>query len=255
MKKNILRLTTIAALSLFIASCKKDPAPANPTPKAGTVKLEFNNMSGAENLRMEGNWYKNQNGDSFTVTKFNYYISNIKLNKADGSKFEEAESYHLVQQSVSSSHSFDIANVSAGTYNSITFTIGVDSLRNVSGAQSGALAVDNGMFWSWTTGYIMLKLEGSSPQSSDAGKNFQLHAGGFKGAYNTVRTVTMTLPNAITVNNDENHIHLSADVQKVLGGVTAINFAVTPTIMNAGPNGKMLADNYEKMFTITASGK
>jgi hypothetical protein len=40
------------------------------------------------------------------------------------------------------------------------------------------------MFWSWTTGYIMVKAEGNSPQSTSG--NFVFHLGGFSGANNIV---------------------------------------------------------------------
>jgi len=62
--------------------------------------------------------------------------------------------------------------------------MGVDSLRNVSGAQTGALSTANGMFWDWNSGYIMLKAEGMSPNSTS--KNFVFHLGGFKGVNNIV---------------------------------------------------------------------
>jgi hypothetical protein len=255
MKKNIIKLAMIATFSFAIASCKKDPATPTPTPKEGTVLLEFSNKVGTDNLKMDGTVYKNQNGDDFTISKFNYYISNIKLNNTDGSSFSEVESYHLVEQNIPSSLNFSLAKVPAGTYKSITFTIGVDSLRNVSGAQTGALDPAKGMFWSWSTGYIMVKLEGTSPQSTQPDNKYQLHAGGFQGTNNTIRTLTLNLPNNITINGDENHIHLTADVQKLLGNPNPIKFGITSVIMSAGVNAKNLADNYAGMFSITAAGK
>jgi hypothetical protein len=68
---------------------------------------------------------------------------------------------------------FDFINVPAGTYTGMYLTMGVDSARNVSGAQEGALDPANGMFWSWTSGYIMIKAEGLSPQG--AGGSFTYH--------------------------------------------------------------------------------
>lgn len=255
MKKYIFQIALISAFSFAISSCKKDENPTTPS-KEGTVLLEFYNKVGSDNLKIDGTVYTNLNGDNFTVSKFNYYISNIKLNNNDGSSsFAETESYHLLEQSTASTLSFSLSKVPAGTYKSITFTIGVDSLRNVSGAQSGALDPAKGMFWSWTTGYIMLKLEGTSPQSTQTDNKYQLHAGGFKGTYNTVKTITLNLPNTIIVNGDENHIHLNADVQKLLGNPNPVKFAETAVIMSAGANAKALADNYAGMFTITAAGK
>ena len=143
MKKYITPLVATAMISTLF-SCKKDETPA----KEGTIKMEFFNVAGSEKLALNDKWYKNQNGDSFTVTKFNYYISNIRFNTTSGGSYAETESYHLVEQSAPASQSFDISKVPAGTYNSVTFTIGVDSLRNVSGVQSGDLDPAKGMFWS-----------------------------------------------------------------------------------------------------------
>lgn len=258
MKKNIFNLAIMATFILALASCKKDPVTPTPTPtpKEGKVLLEFSNKVGTENLKMDGTVYKNQNGDDFTVTKFNYYISNIKLNNNDGnSAFTESESYHLLEQSNTTSLNFSLAKVPAGTYKSITFTIGVDSLRNVSGAQTGALDPSNGMFWSWSSGYIMLKMEGTSPQSPQAGNILRIHVGGFSGANNTVKTVTINLPNTITVNGDENHIHLSADLAKLFGPSNITSFASTSVIHMPGTDAKKIADNYASMFNVTAAGK
>lgn len=243
----------MAAFTFGISSCKKDPV--TPATKEGTVLLEFNNKVGSDNLKMDGTMYKNQNGDDFKVTKFNYYISNIKLNNTDGGTYAESESYHLLEHETPASLNFSLAKVPAGTYKSITFTIGVDSLRNVSGAQTGALDPAKGMFWSWSSGYIMLKLEGSSPQSTQAGNILRIHVGGFSGANNTVKTVTLNLPNNITVNGDENHIHLNADALKLFGPTNIISFASTSVIHMPGTDAKKLADNYTSMFSVSLAGK
>lgn len=259
MKSVILNTLFVSAILLSVSSCRKadlpQPTPPDTTKKEGSVKFELFNQVGSSDMNMSGTWYKNENGDSFQITTFNYYLSNIKLNKADGSSYAEPESYHLVQQSDASSRNFSISNVPAGTYSSVTFTIGVDSLRNVSGAQTGALDPANGMFWSWTTGYIMFKIEGVSPQSTQSGNIFMLHAGGFKGENNVLRTITLNFPNAITVNGDVNHIHLTANAQKALGSPNPISFATTSVIMSAGANAKALADNYQNMFSINFAGK
>src|SRR5690606_18580217 len=90
----------------------------------------------------------------------------------------------------------DIDNVPAGYYVEIQYTMGVDSEKNVSGAQVGALSLSNGMFWDWNSGYIMLKAEGYSPQAENNG--FAFHLGGFSGADNIVTTK----PTILTFSND-----------------------------------------------------
>lgn len=258
MKITIINTTIFAAMFLSVSSCRKADLPTpTPTPetKTGKVMFEFFNKVGGNNISLSGDWYKNENGDSFQLTKFNYYISNIKFNNVDGSSFSEPESYHLVEQETKSSLTFEVSNIPSGTYSSVTYTIGVDSLRNVSGAQTGDLDPAKGMFWSWSTGYIMLKIEGISPKSTQAGNIFMLHAGGFKGDYNVLRTITLTFPNNIVVNGDENHLHINADVQKALGSPNPVDFSKTNVIMSAGPSGKALANNYQNMFSISYAGK
>ena len=238
--------------TLFSCSKKDDPKPA--PAGNGVVKLEFFNNVGSSSLNLDNQWYTNTNGDSFKVSMFNYYISNIKLT-GPAAAYAETESYHLLQQSAPSEMAFDLAAVPAGTYSSITFTIGVDSLRNVSGAQTGALDPAKGMFWSWNTGYIMLKFEGISPKSTQPGNALIFHAGGFSGDNSVVRTVTLDLLNPIVVNSaTENHLHLTADVLALFKTPNPIDFSLKSSMQAPGAEAKKFADNYATMFTVTFAG-
>lgn len=248
--------SAVAALcvTVLIASCRKadNPSAAGNT---GKVKLEFFNVVGGSNLNLSTQWYKNANGDSFTVSTFNYYISNVVLNGTAGQTYVEPESYHLVQQSDLTSTSFDMANIPVGSYTSVTFTIGVDSTRNVSGAQTGALDPANGMFWTWKSGYIMLKMEGNSPQSTASDKSLTFHCGGFSGANSVLKTITVNFPNSIDVTSATlPHVHLQADVLKMFASPNKIDFAVESYTMSAGVLAKGLSDNYANMFTSTYAG-
>jgi hypothetical protein len=247
-------LVVLCSISLF--SCtKKDNPDVTPDPTGtGSVKLEFSNKVGSSNLTLNDQWYMNEHGDSFKVSKFNYYISNVKLNSATAS-YTENESYHLVQQGTAGSGTFDLANVPYGTYTGVTLMIGVDSLRNVSGAQTGALDPTNDMFWTWNTGYIMVKFEGVSPKSPASGGKLVFHAGGFKGDYATQRTVTLNFASPITVaKNAENHVHIDADVLQLFKSPNVLDFSVTYSFQMAGVDGKNFADNYANMFSVSYSG-
>ena len=255
MKKIILQFSSLLCLLTLMASCRKADKPSSTPTSSGKVLLEFTNNVGGDALKMDGTWYKNQNNDSFTISKFNYYISNIKVNKADGTSYSETESHHLLQQSSSSSMNITLSNVPAGVYNSISYTIGVDSLRNVSGAQTGALDPANNMFWSWLSGYIMLKLEGVSPKSKSTGNELSFHIGGFSGANSVLKTITLNFPNTITVNGDINHVHLNADALKLFGTTNVIDFAVNSSVTMPGVMAKKISDNYQNMVSISYAGK
>ena len=256
----LLKITSVLSLAVITAlsSCKKKEDPViivDPPPPAGSVHMEFFNKVGTDMLVLNNIQYKNQHGDTFNVTKFNYFITNIKLNNADGSQHVEAESYHLVKQSDPASMKFDIAEVPNGTYKSVTFMIGVDSARNTDGAQTGALDVNNDMYWGWITGYIMVKMEGKSSSSAQADSLLQFHVGGFSGVNSALRTVTLTFPQDMVINGNEQHMHVTANLLKMFGDVNVIDFSALYAIHMPGANVKKIADNYQQMFSVTAVGE
>lgn len=251
MKKYI---TGIISLSVLFGSCTKKDNPS-PTVDTGTVKMEFFNNVGGSSLNLNDQWYVNENGDSFTVSTFNYYISNVKLTGANGNNYTETNSYHLVKQSDAASTSFNMSDVPVGKYTGVTVTIGVDSAHNVSGAQTGALDPTNGMFWSWNTGYIMLKFEGKSPKSTQPDNFIAFHCGGFSGPNNVVRTVSFTFSQPIEVSKGGTpHIHLTADVLALFKSPNKIDFSQIMDVQMPGADAKKIADNYANMFTITYAG-
>jgi hypothetical protein len=250
-----LKYLIIAALfSTVIVSCKKDEVVEEHThtvePTYGSLIVKFENKVGASALVLNGNQYIN-NADTFTVSTFNYYISNIKLTATDNSVYTETESYHLVKAEDAESMQFTLANVPAKNYSSITFMIGVDSARNMAGAQTGALDPSNGHFWSWNSGYIMAKLEGNSPQSTAVGNGILFHVGGFTGVNSVLKTVTLPLTiNANVSKTITPKVFLKADVAEWFAPNT-VNFSTLNTIHMPGANAKIIADNYANMFSVT----
>ncbi|OSZ82450.1 hypothetical protein CAP35_04050 [Chitinophagaceae bacterium IBVUCB1] len=244
--------SVIAALAITtVSSCKKednhnDDHDNNNT--TGSVELMIDNRVKTEDLVLDTKWYTNHLGDSFQISKFNYYVTNIKL--IGGSNYAEPESYHLVEESKSSSQVFTIKNIPNGTYTGISFMIGVDSLRNVSGAQTGALDASNGMFWSWNSGYIQLKMEGKAPKSTATDKMLKFHIGGFSGANSTVKTVSLNFPQAITISGSSYHVHMEANAAKMFGMPNAVDFSTTNTVHMPGATAVKIAENYAGMFSV-----
>jgi hypothetical protein len=242
-------------LILGFLSCKKDDTSPEPEPEpvktAGTIRIEFNNMVGDSAL-VYNKKYLNPRGDTFSVTKFNYYISNISVTMEDNTVFTEPESYHVIKHSATAP-TLLLQNVPAGAYKSIKFTVGVDSARNCSGAQTGGLdpaGAASDMYWSWNTGYIFLKLEGTSRRS--ASNEFVYHIGGFGGTNKTQRAFNISFGTGranVSVSATPK-IVLKTDVNEILKSPATIDFAAMPAVMNAGPNAKMMADNYSDMISI-----
>ncbi|UPT67237.1 MAG: hypothetical protein M0D57_00620 [Sphingobacteriales bacterium JAD_PAG50586_3] len=143
----------LAALVAFSA-CKKD----DDMEGTGQFKLELEHSFGADAFELNSaNFYTTASGETVKFSMLKYYVSNVVLTKADGTTWAQPESYYLVDAESPASALLTINDVPAGDYTAVSFVLGVDSTRNVSGAQTGALSTSNGMFWSWNSGYIFLK--------------------------------------------------------------------------------------------------
>ncbi len=233
-------------------SCTKEtptPTPDPVVPEVSTVQLKFDHVWGPN----MGAFALNQalvhpaTTDEITFTTLNYYVTNIKLQKAYGSSYVQPESYHLIRLQSGALVDLTLQQIPVGDYTGITFTIGVDSARNVSGVQEGALSPSNGMFWSWNTGYIFVKAEGSSPQSSNG--QFTYHLGGFAGENNAIRTVTLPFSGNLRVRkNAEPSIHFNVNAARFWHG--GIRIADLSRVHMPGANAATLATNFQGAFSV-----
>jgi hypothetical protein len=232
-------LIAILALLIFATSCKKK----HKHEEHGTVKIAFSHTWGMGNapFALNTQLIHPMNGDTMNFSTFKYYVSNVQFKKNDGTWWAMPESYFLVDVANTASLNLEIPKIPEGTYTALKYTMGVDSTRNVSGAQAGALSTTNGMFWSWNTGYIMVKAEGTSPQSSTG--NFALHLGGFSGANNIVTTTEVSFTENLVVSHDAiKTIKMRANPARLFhGGESVSNGA---TVMMPGARAKTLATNF-----------
>ena len=231
---------------LFLSNCNKTT-----TPKTGTIKISFRNVVGTQPILLDGTTFTNPFGEKYSFTHLKYYISNICLIN-NTNKIVEKESYHLIDQNLPTSLSFNFT-AEENTFTALQFVIGVDSLRNVSGAQSGALDPLNDMFWTWNSGYIMAKMEGVSPQSNQAGSKIVYHIGGFSGANSVLKTIQLSFPSGkklLVEQGKINEINLEADLNLWWQNNNTIKIAEHPVCTTPGVMAKTIAENYSSMFSI-----
>jgi hypothetical protein len=146
----------------------------------------------------------------------------------------------------------------------VRFIIGVDSLKSVSDISQRKGVLDPvggaaGMYWAWNSGYIFVKVEGTSPQAPlNAATNeriFQYHTGLFGGkdsrTLNNIKTVVLKGQEAAKVRKDHEapEMHVYVDILEMFSSPTNISVAVNPT-SHAGPYSKTVADNYADMFKV-----
>ena len=160
------------------------------------------------------------------------------------------KSYFLVNEHEENSKQITLNNIPEDNYTSIEFMLGVDSVHNCSGLQSGALDPVNGMFWAWNTGYVFMKLDGQAPASKSVGHIFEYHIGGYKQPSNSIRKITLPFKNNKVVSaSNPLLLTLKADVLEVLKTPTTIDFTKLPGVTDTR-NASIIANNYADMFSV-----
>ncbi|HAI85066.1 MAG TPA: hypothetical protein DCL43_15490 [Chitinophagaceae bacterium] len=246
----LLKVWVVTSITLIVAACGRETSSTNTNPPTYDLQLRFVNFMGNDTAKVNTN-YTNAAGEVFSLTNFQYYISNIACYNSTSGRWETLDGqYYLVSIASDSSRIINL-KVSNRNYSQIRFLLGVDSTRNVSGVQSGALDPLNGMFWTWNSGYIMAKLEGWSNVSTAPANSMSYHIGGFRTGENAARTITFNLTTAISIpTNGKSIVTLHADGLRWFTGVHNLRIATQAIVHNPGVAAMRFADNYERMFTL-----
>ncbi len=248
-----------------LVACKNDSIDPVPAIKKGSIKLQFDNRAGSNGLYLNTLWYTNANGDSMKFTTVKYFVSNFVFTTENDSVFvvPKDSCYFLINEAEDSTQIAVIRNIPFAKYKKISFIIGVDSLKSCSpisertGSLSTAGGMTAGMYWQWNSGYIFVKVEGISPQSTNVDQSFKYHIGLFGGyttpTINNIKNIALDVPSGGTINVVSESVtptvHINADILKVFNGDTNINIHANSEIM-VSTLSAFVANNYQHMFTI-----
>ncbi|MDN5213146.1 hypothetical protein QQ020_13850 [Fulvivirgaceae bacterium BMA12] len=275
--KNINLLAMLSLLAI-LWSCGDDDD-AKPA-EFGTFQVYFDNKVGADDITRRDNGsteydFETSTGEKFNLSLLGYYVSKITLEGPNGEYFQdemkasasEAKGYYHVLEGESASQNIKLEQVPAGTYNKITFAIGVEEDGVLEGAAGGVLdPADGAWFWNWNAGYIGFALEGTAENSGqeyvDWGggretleNTFAIHIGGWKDVadnenfINNIKTITLDFGTTVKVGPDLSPLaHLVTDAMKVLDGA-AIDFSNTFSV-HAPKAGKPFAEQLPQVFSV-----
>lgn len=257
----------LTILLATFSACTKET-----TTEYGQFSLEFDNKVGTEAVTLNASGstdypYRTAMSQDFNIQTLGYYISRVELTGPNGESYsdevstgataEEVKGFYQVLESNASSKSIALENVPVGTYDKITFTIGVEADYVQDGANAGILDPSNGgWLWNWDSGYIFYKLEGTSPASTKVDHTFKFHIGGWKemagnaSLVNNVKRITLDFPSSaeVTTSSDQ-EAHIIMNLLEILDGHHAVDFSTTDRVMSP-IDGADFAHSLEDAFMV-----
>jgi len=153
-----------------------------------SLRIQFQLYNGNEPTEW-GKKYISLKADTFNIHTCKVYLSKFALTYQNKETAVLPNSYFLIDFSDPNTTKISLPIFPKKSIKAISFTIGIDSASNTSGAQSGALDPTLGMYWSWQSGYINWKIEGTSPSTKTRKNSFQFHIGGYLPPNLAARTV------------------------------------------------------------------
>lgn len=143
--------------------------------RGGEFKLKFN-LPENDSVIQESNKV-----DSIRFETFRFYISEIQLFFSDGKVVSDSAA-HLIDLSANRFAQIKMDFDGTESPDSMLIHFGTDSIINTTGAHGGDLDPTLGMYWTWQSGYVNYKLQGSA-----FGQAFEYHLGGYRTPYPTDR--------------------------------------------------------------------
>lgn len=252
-KINSTLLLVFTLVVTFISSCKKDKdetTEVQPESTEQALKFHLHTQVGNQ-LANYTSTYAQASGRKFVLSDFRYYISNIVLIKDDGSELPLTGKVILAKPSI---QDYDLGMVPVGNYKGFKFLVGLDSLTNhkdpTTYAANNPLAIQTPtMHWSWSSGYLFLKVEGNcdTTMAANGTANYPIffHIGmdGYK------RNMNFSSSSFSVVSGQDKEIALVFDLLKVLQNVDLRTENSTHTMDNMMLASK-IANNFSSAMSV-----
>lgn len=187
---------------------------------AATLQIQIRSKVSGENLQPASLRYQTSAGERFSVTRVSYLVSDVELQRDDGSWLELSNS--VAWMDFDAGRDSIRLEIPSGEFRSIRFLLGLDAeLNHADPAKFPASHPLNpnldGLNWSWQGGYIFLALEGLWRNA-----NGELDGWAYHLARDT-NSVRITLAAALDVTH-ETKVELDFDLATVLNAPRPLSF-------------------------------
>ncbi|MCB9250894.1 MAG: hypothetical protein H6605_00365 [Flavobacteriales bacterium] len=168
------------------------------------------------------------------------YLSDIRFLPDDSKRDVSVTKVRLIDLSDSLSLKFKTGLLKNDIVTGVRFLLGIDSLVNVSGVYGGDLDPTKGMYWTWQSGYINFKIEGSIKDVNGRVRSFKWHIGGYQSPGNALQEIELK-------HNGIGTLKLVLDLEKFM---KEADLNTKTNIMSPGVEAVKLAEVLALCFTI-----
>jgi hypothetical protein len=263
--KNIILFSLAIVLGLCLTSCKNNEDP-DAGLKTGNIVLDFEHYADGQPLVFDDMKYVNAAGNPYEITEIQWFISDITLNKTDGTKLllDEENFAQYIDTNLPETFQREIDDpVPAGDYSSITFTFGIKGEKNEPLMYTDP--PESYMLWPINLGgdkggYHYMKLNGFWKNTSGDREpfNFHLGVGQERDSENNITGFVQNwfeteLPVFFTVaQNDTVHINIRMNIEKWWDQPNTYDFNVVGgKIMQNQEAMRMGVENGKNVFSAT----
>jgi cytochrome c peroxidase len=205
-----------AILFFLLSACAVNAAPA------ATLEIQIAPKFSGQDVQSASFRYQTSAGETFSITRVSYLVSDFELQRLDGTWLELTNSVAWLDFG-QNRDSFHLENIPPGEFCTIRFLVGLGTnLNHANPAKfpaGHALNPDvDGLYWGWQGGYVFMALEGLWRNSGGEMDGWAYH---LARDTNSVR-ITLAAPLVIT---NETKLDLDFDLATVLNAPVPLSFA------------------------------
>lgn len=253
-----------AIFACLLSSCSSDDTTVINSNEKGNLQLYFDPTLHGDQLIINTSTFPSKNDETIKISKFNYIISNIRLKDDQGNEFVDPknDSYFIINTEANQ-QTIQLTNIPQGNYTLITFGLGVDPQKYLTGEENQQefwdYAATQDMTWSWITGYKFINFEGEFTSATVSNPTtFSLHIGSHGTALDNYKEVTLSLPNTARVRTHTTpSIHFLVDAMQLLDGTNEVKLenhlnpaGTSASIMVNAEWSPKIMSNATQMFSV-----
>jgi hypothetical protein len=254
-KFKIIALTLISILTLVL-SCNDDPAV--PEEQTGKIQISFEHRVDGQPIVFDKLIYKNESGNQYLVNEIQYFISDVKLHKTDGSSvlLDAWEDIHYVDTDLPDTWQWNFLDeIPLGSFEKISFTFGINEEKNQS--LMFVNPPESLMFWPELLGggYHYMKLNGKWIDTLNQESPYNFHLGIGQVYYSYPDSITSYIQNYFEVVLPNSSFELSdGQTQKFTLVMNVENWFKSPNTYNHNQWGGDIMQKQDAMKTACENG-